>query len=310
MVTDVFGIGSGEMFVLALVALIALGPERLPDFLRTIGKGLRDLRQARDNFKREAGIDALMREDLGMNEFRNLQRDLRKDMNSAVKSVTSGIEGELAKAGTPQRRFSAADQEAESPHEGVDVDYADRHGAVHVSEAVHLGDSAAKVGGEVEGEKKKQKTMLKEPTMLGLSPVDPYEDLDAARARAAAKVAERKEREAAARGRAAKTSVPPPPPATRPAVRGSSPPASFPPAPPSSEARARRSAPPHHGRTSVPPPPPSRAPSPSRPSSAPEASAAGEAGADAEQSTRDSAAPPPVRRSSLPPSLPPFEDKS
>ena len=43
---EIFGIGLPEMLVIAIVALIVLGPDRLPEAARTLGKGVRDLRQA------------------------------------------------------------------------------------------------------------------------------------------------------------------------------------------------------------------------------------------------------------------------
>jgi sec-independent protein translocase protein TatB len=44
-----FGLGFGEMVIIAIVALLFLGPEKLPEAARAIGKGIRDLRkQTRD----------------------------------------------------------------------------------------------------------------------------------------------------------------------------------------------------------------------------------------------------------------------
>jgi sec-independent protein translocase protein TatB len=44
-----FGLGAGELIIIAIVALLALGPDKLPDAAKKIGKGIRDLkRQTRD----------------------------------------------------------------------------------------------------------------------------------------------------------------------------------------------------------------------------------------------------------------------
>ena len=40
-----FGVGFTEILIVALVALLVLGPEKLPDLARQIGKGLRELRR-------------------------------------------------------------------------------------------------------------------------------------------------------------------------------------------------------------------------------------------------------------------------
>ena len=41
-----FGIGTPELLVILLVALIVLGPQRLPEIARALGKGLAELRRA------------------------------------------------------------------------------------------------------------------------------------------------------------------------------------------------------------------------------------------------------------------------
>src|SRR5690606_5325431 len=40
-----FGLSFGEILIVLVVALLVLGPERLPKVARSIGKGLRDLRR-------------------------------------------------------------------------------------------------------------------------------------------------------------------------------------------------------------------------------------------------------------------------
>ena len=54
-----FNIGPMEIMVVALIALIVVGPKRLPELGKTIGKGLREFRKAQDELKRsvDLGLD-------------------------------------------------------------------------------------------------------------------------------------------------------------------------------------------------------------------------------------------------------------
>jgi Tat protein translocase TatB subunit len=47
-----FNIGPQELLLILLVALIVVGPKRLPELSRSIGRGLRELRKAQDEVRR------------------------------------------------------------------------------------------------------------------------------------------------------------------------------------------------------------------------------------------------------------------
>jgi len=46
-----FGVGLGEIVVIAIVALLVLGPEKLPGLAQQLGRGLRDLRRTADDLQ-------------------------------------------------------------------------------------------------------------------------------------------------------------------------------------------------------------------------------------------------------------------
>jgi sec-independent protein translocase protein TatB len=58
-----FNIGFGELAVIFIVLIIAVGPERLPSMMKTVGKTVRTLRQASRDLRASTGIDELLRED-------------------------------------------------------------------------------------------------------------------------------------------------------------------------------------------------------------------------------------------------------
>ena len=57
-----FGVGPTELAFFLVIVLLAVGPERLPTFMRTVGKGMRQVRNASREFKEAIGFDELMRE--------------------------------------------------------------------------------------------------------------------------------------------------------------------------------------------------------------------------------------------------------
>jgi Tat protein translocase TatB subunit len=49
----VFGIGMTELMVILVIALLVLGPKRLPGVARSLGKGLAEFRRASTDMRRE-----------------------------------------------------------------------------------------------------------------------------------------------------------------------------------------------------------------------------------------------------------------
>jgi len=84
-----FDIGFLELLVIAVVSLIILGPERLPDTARTIalwvGRGKRTFRKFRDDLEDEIGADDIRRQ-LRDEEFAERMRNIKQDLESPLAS--------------------------------------------------------------------------------------------------------------------------------------------------------------------------------------------------------------------------------
>jgi sec-independent protein translocase protein TatB len=73
----VFGFSFGELLVICVVALIAVGPKKLPGMLHTLGQWLRKIRNLTTEVRNQTGIDDLLRSEGlngGLNELRGLLR--------------------------------------------------------------------------------------------------------------------------------------------------------------------------------------------------------------------------------------------
>ena len=52
-----FGIGTGEILVILLVALLVLGPKEIPKIARTIGKTLKDIHRFKDELRQSVDTE-------------------------------------------------------------------------------------------------------------------------------------------------------------------------------------------------------------------------------------------------------------
>lgn len=48
-----FGIGIGELVVILIIAFVVVGPEKLPQIARALGKGFYEIRRATDEVREE-----------------------------------------------------------------------------------------------------------------------------------------------------------------------------------------------------------------------------------------------------------------
>jgi sec-independent protein translocase protein TatA len=53
-----FGIGMPELMIIMALALVVIGPQKLPELARSIGKGLAELRRATDDLQRDMTTQA------------------------------------------------------------------------------------------------------------------------------------------------------------------------------------------------------------------------------------------------------------
>ena len=99
-----FDIGFPELLIVALVLLLVVGPERLPEVLRTVGRVVGSARRSFDTLKaeleREVGADDLRRELHNariMEDAKRLQEDL-KGAEQSFKALEQTTKAELTAA--------------------------------------------------------------------------------------------------------------------------------------------------------------------------------------------------------------------
>jgi sec-independent protein translocase protein TatB len=96
-------IGVTEIVIILLIALLVVGPERLPEMARQAGKLLRDLRKAYDNLTRDLGPE--------MASFQKTALELRQGID-AVRTIPQDLARSVVQAaeadGTAQELKEAA----------------------------------------------------------------------------------------------------------------------------------------------------------------------------------------------------------
>ena len=53
-----FGLGAGELFIIFVFALIFIGPKKLPELAKGLGKGIREFQKAKNDLMDEVNNDS------------------------------------------------------------------------------------------------------------------------------------------------------------------------------------------------------------------------------------------------------------
>jgi len=120
-----FDIGFSEIVVIAVVALIVIGPERLPKVARTLGHMFGRLQRYVNEVKADISRE------MELEELRKLQtqvqgaaRDFEQSMTQAARDVETGVrsvEAQLNDAEATAQATSSAASEAAVPRSSADV---------------------------------------------------------------------------------------------------------------------------------------------------------------------------------------------
>lgn len=100
-----FNLKGGELIVIALLALVVLGPEKLPEAARWFGRVYAQIRRMGDGFTKE--FQSAVREPL--DDFRSAVSDPLKDLKSSLDETISSSSPESQRNDDGQPETSARD---------------------------------------------------------------------------------------------------------------------------------------------------------------------------------------------------------
>ena len=111
-----FGIGFPELILIMVIALIVIGPSKLPDLARALGKGMAEFRKATQDIKDSLDLDGDLRE----------LKEAKDDLVDSVGSIGGGpmsmvgggkTEGDKGSGDDDADEAVKADQDSETEKE-------------------------------------------------------------------------------------------------------------------------------------------------------------------------------------------------
>jgi len=104
-----FGIGMPELAVILVVALVVLGPRRLPEMARALGKGLAEFRKVTGDVNKELqGARELIEREAREHERLARERDREQRISRSAGDEVPGQPATPAKSTTPEPSTSVA----------------------------------------------------------------------------------------------------------------------------------------------------------------------------------------------------------
>lgn len=115
---ELFGLGFQEIVVIVILAVLLLGPKKIPEVAQTVGKLLRDLQHAADDVKKELArpVEDLKRE--MSKPVEDMKRQLSGQVDDIKKELTNSVEAKSKVLETNQKITTADSRIAEKKDKG------------------------------------------------------------------------------------------------------------------------------------------------------------------------------------------------
>jgi len=108
-----FGIGMPELIIIMVIALIVIGPQKLPDLAKSLGKGLAEFKKASDDFKRSIEAEARTPEEKEhLAKLAEAKEQAEADKQKEAEALKAKVE--MAGAGEPKVAAAQAPAEQKS----------------------------------------------------------------------------------------------------------------------------------------------------------------------------------------------------
>ena len=112
-----FGVGGPELLIICVVALIVIGPKKLPEMLKSLGKGMAEFKRVGNDVKSTLDDEVNKAESDSRKQEVDAELARRKAEKAKVEAETAKAEAETAKAQLEKTQVEAATPAAEGVSE-------------------------------------------------------------------------------------------------------------------------------------------------------------------------------------------------
>lgn len=123
-----FGIGMPELILILVVALVVIGPKKLPDLARSLGKAMGEFKKATNDIKDSMQLDS------GIKEVKTSFEDLGKELKKPVETLETSDSDLDA---------TASETAVEAPDQAAGIDELEADGSIDVTTAPETSEPEA-----------------------------------------------------------------------------------------------------------------------------------------------------------------------
>lgn len=98
-----FGMGMPEIILILAIALIVLGPKKLPEIAKSLGRGIAEFKKATQEFKENLQVDNDLKE--ARDTILEVKEDLEETVKKSMTESTAGTEAETVSEDEPEHTF-------------------------------------------------------------------------------------------------------------------------------------------------------------------------------------------------------------
>ena len=120
-----FGMGMPEILLILAIALIVLGPKKLPEIAKSLGRGIAEFKKATSDFKQNMAVD---------NDFKDAKETLQGIKTDVEQSVRDTMAQSAATVDDEDVDDDAAPKKAEQPESEKDIEPSPQESAENASQ--------------------------------------------------------------------------------------------------------------------------------------------------------------------------------